>query len=111
MRRTAICCGKRRGIGRRRMDDLIGVKGVKFAPPPSHLLPSIQDSIAAATAQSLEEGDMAIVAVADRKGGWNAALVVKAPHGVNVETWIGSKWGDDESLNYGARVSKVIRLK
>jgi hypothetical protein len=53
---------------------------------------------------------MALVGVADRQGGWNAAFVVKDVHGWNVSTWIGKSWGNDDKLDWGVEVLKTWKL-
>jgi hypothetical protein len=85
-----------------------GEVGVMYNPPPIAIMPSVMASIENAT-KWLEPGEMALTAVADRKGGWNGAWVYKGHSGISVESWIGKSWAIDDKLDYGARV--LIRKK
>lgn len=82
---------------------LPGNVGVMYTPPPPSILPAIMKQVEQATSE-LEVGDVALTAVADRKGGWNGALVAKLPKGVSVDAWIGKSWAEDAKLDYGVRV-------
>jgi hypothetical protein len=89
------------------LDELQRPKGVQFNAPPEHLLPSIMGSIERAMSELPPDVDGALVGQAT-KAGWNAAIVMKAPLGINVEAWIGSKWG--EPIDYGVAVLKTFKL-
>lgn len=86
-----------------------GIVGVAYNEPPESILPSIREHLEKAT-KDLDVGDIALAAVADRQGGWNSTLVAKLPGGVKADVWIGKKWGQDEKLDWGARVLKVWKL-
>jgi hypothetical protein len=90
----------------------LGVAGVHFNEPPPHLIADINASIASAIAQLPPDTDAALVGVADRKGGWNAAFVGKIPGaaGFEVKAWVGKSWGDDASLDWGAQVMKTWKF-
>jgi hypothetical protein len=84
-------------------------KGVRYAAPPAELVPSIMDSIAKAMETVIEREPDAKGAVVGQAttAGWNAAIVVKAPGGFDVEAWIGSTWG--KPIDGGVKVLKVLR--
>jgi hypothetical protein len=82
--------------------------GVQFNRPPDVMIPSIMGSIARAFDSLPPDVDGALVAIGTNKGA-NAAFVVRAPHGVDVVTWIGKSWGDGGELNYGVEVQKVFK--
>lgn len=81
-------------------------KGVAFAPPPRAMLPDITASIARA-ASGLAVGEGAVVGIAT-DAGWNGAVVVRAPHGIDVHAWVGKSWGTQ--LTGGVEVRKTFRV-
>jgi hypothetical protein len=91
------------GIGRDKM-----ANGVAFNPPPASLFKQAMDKINEHVATLPPDADGAIVGVATNKG-VNAAIVLKAPGGFEVQGWIGKNWGD-EVLDYGGGVKKVFRF-
>lgn len=86
-------------------------RGVQFNAPPDSIVPSITASIEKAMASLRPGEDGAIVGLTDRKGGTNFALVLRAPHGFEVYTWIGKNWAEDEPLDWGAAIRKSITFK
>lgn len=80
-----------------------GASGVKFTTPPETIIPKVMGDIEKAIS-TIGANDFALVAVADRQGGWNSAAVVKGPKGVKVMAWIGKSWGDDQQLDWGAQL-------
>lgn len=90
----------------------LGPDSVQFNEPPVHLIADIQASITNAIAQLPSDVDAALVGVADRKGGWNAAFVAKSPDGsIGVQAWIGKSWGNDSALDYGVQVMKTFKWR
>lgn len=94
-----------------------GTAGVRFNSPPADLIPEISGSIQRAVDQiGLGKNEIALVAVADRKGGWNSALVGRVGDAADrtgsleVLTWIGKGWGTNTELDYGARVQWKKKL-
>ncbi len=86
-----------------------GEVGVQFVPPPPSIRPQVEGQIAAALASFKGEG-LAVVAVADRQGGWNSALVMRGPHGIDVQTWIGKSWGEGSELDWGVKVQWTVNF-
>ncbi len=86
-----------------------GHSGVLYTAPPASILPAIQRHLDAATS-GLEVGDIALAAVADRKGGWNTTIVAKLPKGVSADVFVGKSWGTDAKLDWGVRVLKVWKV-
>lgn len=87
----------------------IGEKGVRYNGPPEELVPEIGGQIQRAV-DSIGKADIALVAVADRKGGWNSALVARVGDeegdfgSVKVITWIGKEWGTNKDLDFGTKL-------
>lgn len=87
------------------------IRGVQFNAPPDDIIPSITASIDKAM-KSLRPGeDGAIVGLADGKGGANAALVLRVPHGFEVYAWIGKNWSADSDVEWGAAIRKSITFR
>jgi hypothetical protein len=56
------------------------------------------------------DADAALVGVANRNGGWNAAFVGRVPGGFEVQAWIGKSWGSDSDLDWGAQIMKTFKF-
>lgn len=80
------------------------LKGVQFTPPPTPIFDSVQAQVAAAIGRLPPDAHGAVISVATTAG-WNAAIVTKAPHGFDVQAYVGSKWG--EPIEGGIAVTKV----
>ena len=84
-----------------------GETGVRYNAPPIEILPDVVGQITRAV-ESIGPADLAMVAVADRKGGWNSAVVTRSPEGkwgqVSGIIWIGKAWGTDKKLDFGVKV-------
>jgi len=83
--------------------------GVQFNPPPEQIVADIMGDIEKAVA-NLDPGDIILMGVADRLGGWNAATVVKGAHGISGVAFVGKSWGTDAKLNYGVKVMWKINI-
>lgn len=86
------------------------VRGVQFNAPPDDIIPSITASIDKAMKSLRADEDGAIVGLADGKGGVNAALVFRAPHGFEVYAWLGKNWQADSNIEWGAAIRKSIKF-
>jgi hypothetical protein len=87
-----------------------GARSVQFNAPPQHLIPDITASISKAIAELPPDADAALVGVANRNGGWNAAFVGRVPGGFEVQAWIGKSWGSDSDLDWGAQIMKTFKF-
>jgi hypothetical protein len=88
-----------------------GEAGVRFVPPPPDIIGKVESDIQRAIDAVGKDMDIALVATADRKGGWNGALVVNGPKGFSAVTWFGKEWGSDKELDWGARVMWTAKFK
>jgi hypothetical protein len=80
--------------------------GVQFNAPPEHIFADAMARIEAATT-SLKNGEGAIMGISTDVG-WNAAVVGKTEHGIEVFAWVGKSWGD--KIDYGVIVRKTFTL-
>ena len=93
----------------------IGQAGVRYNAPPPEILPKVVGDIQSAV-NAIGDADFALIGVADRKGGWNGAFVMKVPGPMGVGkmevvTWVGKDWGTGSELDWGARLMWSGKIK
>jgi hypothetical protein len=87
-----------------------GDAGVQFNAPPAEIIRKVNSDIQGAVDAIGRNFDVAAVAIADRKGGWNTAIVGKVGEPnrkwgeLGVLMWIGKSYGTSSDLDYGARL-------
>jgi hypothetical protein len=77
--------------------------------PPAGQLPSILASIEQALKDLPPDVDAALVGKVTGDG-WNASVVVRAPHGWNVHAWVGDNDWTPGKMDYGVEVLKTWKL-
>ena len=92
-------------------EPFVNAPGVQMTPPPQELIPSIMGAISKATSNLNEDEKAKLVWIAQTHNGKqsvNAALVVKAPAGIEVIGWFGKTWG--EPIDAGIAGQKTWRF-
>jgi hypothetical protein len=74
--------------------------------PPADQLPSIMASIEQAVQRMPPGADAALVGKVGPDG-WNASVIVRAPHGWNVHAWVGDNDWIPGKMDYGVEVLKT----
>ena len=78
-------------------------------PPPSNMVPSIIEDMAAAVARAgLQPNQLALVGSASKRGGFHGGVIGTIPGGVQVHIWVGRHW--QPGIDWGVQVVKVITI-
>lgn len=85
--------------------------GTFASAPPSDQIPSIIAGIENAVKEMPDDANIAAVGRATKDGGWQGAVLVKAPQGWNLRAWIGDPdWSGPQPVDYGVEIAKVWKF-